>query len=165
MLSTLPPNSLEYACGSARPRCFQQLLELKDSVTSERAVVMHAGLGDTPSRPLMTLAGLPLKVSQWLPALGTKGDLMLIDPRYYVIGDRGLFIASSDQVDYLKFQIVVRVVDRVDGQPWIDKPITLQDGVTQVSPFVVLNSRVPPRRGAAGTPRFSIRSHRPGPTV
>ncbi len=32
-----------------------------------------------------------------------------------------------------------RVVERVDGQPWIEKPITLQDGTTQVSPFVALN--------------------------
>jgi hypothetical protein len=31
------------------------------------------------------------------------------------------------------------VVERVDGQSWMDKPVTLQDGTTQVSPFVVLN--------------------------
>jgi hypothetical protein len=30
-------------------------------------------------------------------------------------------------------------VERVDGQPWLDKPITLQDADTQVSPFVVLD--------------------------
>jgi hypothetical protein len=32
-----------------------------------------------------------------------------------------------------------RFVQRVDGRPWLDNPITLQDAVTQVSPFVVLN--------------------------
>jgi hypothetical protein len=31
-----------------------------------------------------------------------------------------------------------RVVERVDGQPWLDKAVTLQDATTQVSPFVVL---------------------------
>jgi hypothetical protein len=32
-----------------------------------------------------------------------------------------------------------RFVQRVDGRPWLDNVITLQDGSTTVSPFVVLN--------------------------
>ena len=40
---------------------------------------------------------------------------------------------------FLKNQLTIRVVKRVDGQPWLNGPITLQDGATQVSPFVVLN--------------------------
>ena len=47
-------------------------------------------------------------------------------------------IAASEHVNFLKNQMTWRVVERVDGQPWLDKPITLQDGTTQVSPFVVL---------------------------
>ncbi len=64
---------------------------------------------------------------------------MLIDPRYYVIGDRSLEIAFSDTPQFLKNQMTCRVTARRDGQPWLDKPATLQDGATQVSPFVVLN--------------------------
>ncbi len=75
-----------------------------------------------------------------MPALGTKGDLILLDPRYYVIGDRGTIeIAFSDVPSFQNNQMTLRVVARRDGQPWLDKPITLQDGATQVSPFVVLN--------------------------
>ena len=75
-----------------------------------------------------------------VPALGTKGDLMLLDPSFYVIGDRmQIEIAASEHVNFLKNQMTWRVVERVDGQPWLDKPVTLQDGATQVSPFVVLN--------------------------
>jgi hypothetical protein len=33
-----------------------------------------------------------------------------------------------------------RFVQRVDGRPWLEAPITLQDGSSQVSPFVVLHS-------------------------
>jgi len=139
MLSKLPPGSIEHACWACSPSALPQLLELKDAVTSERAVRLQAGVGEAPTKPRLTLAGLPLKVSQWLPALGTEGDLVLCDWRYYVVGDRDLRVASSDAPNFLKNQLGVRVVDRLDGQPWIDKPITLQDGSTQVSPFVVLD--------------------------
>jgi HK97 family phage major capsid protein len=78
--------------------------------------------------------------SEKLPALGTKGDLILIDPRYYLIGDRvQATIAASEHVNFLKNQVTFRVTRRTDGQPWIEKPITLQDGTTTASPFVVLN--------------------------
>jgi hypothetical protein len=80
-----------------------------------------------------------------LPALCTRGDLLLIDPGYYVIGDRGpnpggdLEVSVSDVASFLKNQLTIRVVQRVDGQPWLNGPITLADAATQVSPFVVLN--------------------------
>ena len=48
-------------------------------------------------------------------------------------------IAASEHVNFLKNQITWRVVERLDGQPWLSGPITLQDTTTQVSPFVVLN--------------------------
>ena len=38
-----------------------------------------------------------------------------------------------------KNQTTWRVVERVDGQPWLDNVITLQDGTSTVSPFIVLN--------------------------
>jgi HK97 family phage major capsid protein len=57
-----------------------------------------------------------------------------------VIGDRQqIEVAASEHVNFLKNQMTWRVTQRVDGQPWLEKPITLQDGSTQVSPFVVLN--------------------------
>jgi HK97 family phage major capsid protein len=75
-----------------------------------------------------------------LPALGTKGDLLLFDPSFYVIGDRmSIEVAASEHVNFLANQMTWRVVERVDGQPWMDKPVTLQDASSTVSPFVVLN--------------------------
>jgi hypothetical protein len=34
-----------------------------------------------------------------------------------------------------------RAVHRVDGQPWLNAPITLADGSTQISPFVILGAK------------------------
>ena len=139
MLAKLPPGSIPYASWTCSPSALPQLLELKDTVLTQRAVLLQGGVEEKATYPHLALAGLPLKVSQWLPALGTTGDLMLADWRYYLVGDRGLEVSASDTPNFLKNQMTVRVVDRVDGQPWINGPITLQDGATQVSPFVVLN--------------------------
>ena len=45
----------------------------------------------------------------------------------------------TTHVNFLKNQMTWRVVERVDGQPWLEKPITLQDASSTVSPFVILN--------------------------
>ena len=50
-----------------------------------------------------------------------------------------LEIVGSDQVYFTRNQVAIRVTRRVDGRPWLDGPITLGDGETQVSPFVILN--------------------------
>ena len=110
---------------------------LKDG--ANRAIFISIDQGATKS-PNWSLLGRPVFPTEKVPALGTKGDLMLLDPSFYVVGDRmQIEIAASEHVNFLKNQMTWRVVERVDGQPWLDKPVTLQDGVTQVSPFVVLN--------------------------
>ena len=46
---------------------------------------------------------------------------------------------KSSPGNWYKNQMTWRVVERVDGQPWLEKAVTLQDGTSTVSPFVVLN--------------------------
>jgi HK97 family phage major capsid protein len=137
MWSKLLPSSWSTAIWVFSPSVVPQLLQLKDG--ANRAIFISIDQGVTKS-PVWSLLGRPAFPSEKLPALGTKGDLMLIDPALYVIGDRQqIEIAASEHVNFLKNQMTWRVVERVDGQPWIEKPITLQDGTTQVSPFVALN--------------------------
>jgi hypothetical protein len=91
------------------------------------------------------LLGFPAYPSEKLPALGTRGDLLLIAPGFYVIGDRGpnpggdLEVSVSAKPAFLRNQLTLRIVKRVDDQPWLNGPITLADAATQVNPFVVLN--------------------------
>lgn len=90
-----------------------------------------------------TLLGLPYRFTEKLPALGTTGDALLADFSYYLLGDR-----QSPTVETTKFEAwrndktSWRLVHRVDGQPWLNAPLTYQDTTTQVSPFVVLSSTV-----------------------
>jgi HK97 family phage major capsid protein len=137
MYAKLLPISQSRAIWVYSPSVIPQLLQLKDG--ANRAIFISIDQGAV-KMPVWKLLGLPAYATEKLPALGTKGDLLLIDPALYVIGDRmQIEIAASEHVNFLKNQMTWRVVERVDGQPWLEKPITLQDASTQVSPFVVLN--------------------------
>lgn len=86
-----------------------------------------------------TLFGRPLYVTEKLPTLGTKGDLLLFDPKCYVLGTRSLEIAASDQVRFRTNETVYRFFWRGDGQPLVKGTATLADGSTTAGVFVGLN--------------------------
>lgn len=102
---------------------------------------LNQPIGEGEGRAHFILNGQFGFISEKLPAVGTQGDVVLIDPKLYVIGDRGAVeIATSfdEPTAFLKNQCVWRVTYRGDGQPWFSKTITLQDASTTVSPHVVL---------------------------
>jgi HK97 family phage major capsid protein len=141
MWSKLLPVSWNKAIWVGSPSIIPKLIQLTDG--ANRAIFLQIGsanAGAVTTGPNWALLGRPFFPTEKLPALGTKGDLVLLDPSFYVIGDRmQIEIAASEHVNFLKNQMTWRVVERVDGQPWLDKAITLQDAATTVSPFVVLN--------------------------
>jgi HK97 family phage major capsid protein len=140
-VATMWSKLLPYSWGTAiwvfSPSVVPQLLQLKDGANRAIFISIDQGVTKTPN---WSLLGRPAYPTEKVPALGTKGDLMLLDPSLYVIGDRmQIEIAASEHVNFLRNQMTWRVLERIDGQPWLEKPVTLQDGTTQVSPFVVLN--------------------------
>jgi HK97 family phage major capsid protein len=89
-----------------------------------------------------TLFGVPLIFADRAPALGSKGDLALVDLSYYLIKDgSGPMAASSEHILFLSNKIVFKIVWNVDGRPWLTEPIPLEGSTSNtVSPFVVLNA-------------------------
>jgi HK97 family phage major capsid protein len=89
-----------------------------------------------------TLLGYPIEFVDKLPGVGTQGDIMLCDFRYYLIGDRKRTTVEFSREERFKYdQTTFRGVHRVGGQPWLSAPITITDGdSTQLSPFVVLGA-------------------------
>ena len=139
MLSKFLPASIASGkgCWYASPTCLPFLLQLKDGAS--RAIFISIDQGAV-KKPTWKLFGLPLNLTEKTPACGTTGDLMLVDPSLYVIGDRMMLeVAASEHVNFLNNQMTWRFVQRVDGRPWLENAITLQDGTSTVSPFVVLN--------------------------
>jgi HK97 family phage major capsid protein len=149
MLSKLLPESTNRAVGVCSPTALPNLMQLRDGTV--RAVAI--GTQSAGGRPQLAIGHLPLYVTEKLPALGTYGDFAIIDPWWYDIADhatleqqeqgiyRSINIYKSDNTPqyFTKNQSAFIVYERVDGRPRIDRPITAQDGSTQVSPFVVLN--------------------------
>jgi len=94
---------------------------------------------DTKNNTFGKLYGKDLYLTEKLPALGTQGDLLLVNRALYVVGERQEYeMELNPSVRFLNYQMVWRVALRLDGQPWLNNPITLADGTYQVSPFVAL---------------------------
>ena len=86
-----------------------------------------------------TLLGLPVLLSDLSPVLGSEGDVLFANLTYYVIKDGSplaIFIDPYTQ----KVNGLTRIYAfwNVDGQPMLNSPMLLRDGVSQVSPFVAL---------------------------
>lgn len=85
-----------------------------------------------------TLLGYPVKFSPFNPALGTSGDVMLIDPSHYIIKDgSGPFVAASEHVLFTQNKTVIKAFWNVGGKPWLTAPHR-DEGGYEVSPFVQL---------------------------
>src|SRR5262249_48001343 len=96
---------------------------------------------DVTGQPRATLFGYPVERTEKLPALGTPGDVLLLDLRHYLVGDRQqVEIAYSDHYKFTNNQGTWRFVARCDGQPWMRAAITLADGSNTLSPFVGLTA-------------------------
>jgi len=99
--------------------------------------------------PVMTRAGggfeiltRPVIFTEKTEKLGDKGDIMLCDFSQYVIGLRSeMRFDMSIHVHFTTDELLARLIERHDGQPLWDEPLTLEDGSTEVSPFVVLAAR------------------------
>jgi HK97 family phage major capsid protein len=88
------------------------------------------------------LCGFPVLISDLNPAVGTAGDIALVDLKYYFIKDGSplaIFIDPYTQ----KVNGVSRIYAfwNVDGQPMLTTPITQRNGTTTVSPFVTLTTK------------------------
>jgi HK97 family phage major capsid protein len=134
IMSKMLPSSLGRAIWVVHPYALIDLVQLRDAAGR---VVWVDALGGAQKGIPGYLFGRPVFISEKVPAYGTAGDLSLLDPGLYIIADRmALEVAASEHVNFLKNQMTWRVVERVDGRPWIEKAITLADGTSTVSPFV-----------------------------
>lgn len=125
--------SEDRAVWCANRDCLPQLYTLEDT-QGNALFVQNMANGGPP-----TLMGIPLIWTEKCSALGTKGDLVLADWSYYVIGDRQQVVVDwADQLYFLNIQSAVRLYERIDGKPWMDQTYTPRKGAAR-SPFVILN--------------------------
>ncbi|HKB41903.1 MAG TPA: phage major capsid protein [Gemmataceae bacterium] len=129
----LPGWSPATTCWIIHPSVIAQMVQM---------VSAAAGVGwldNLRDKMPMQLLGLPVCISEKLPALGTAKDVLLVDFQHYLIGDRQqVEVAYSEHFKFTNNQGTWRFVHRVDGQPWLRGSITLSDATSTVSPYVFL---------------------------
>jgi HK97 family phage major capsid protein len=139
MWARLLPTSQGNAIWLAHPDTFPQLATMALNVgTGGGPVWMASVVGGAP----VTIMGRPLFFSEKCQTLGTVGDLYLIDPSYYMIGDRqAVTMAASPHVRFQNDETVFRFTERLDGRPWLDTALTPRYGADTLSAFVTLATR------------------------
>lgn len=138
MFSRMLPSSLSSAVWVANQTLIPQLLSLSIAVGTGGAPVM---LVDAHATPNWTMLGRPIIFTEKAPTIGDLNDLAFVDFRYYLIGDRqAVSVESSEHSQFMADSTQIRVIDRVDGRPWIQSALTPANGST-LSPFVNLQAR------------------------
>ena len=143
MVTRMLPQSMQHCIWLCSPDVLSKLLTfylLIGTIPTSAATAPSAWLTGNPSDG-WTLLGRPVYVTEHVPPLGTKGDLILVDPRWYVIADRQVMTISTSAVGqkYNVDETEFRIISRLDGRMWIQAPLTPQNSSATVSPVVILN--------------------------
>ena len=139
MYARMLPVSLNRAIWVASIDTFPQLATMALSVgTGGSAIWLNNGQVGPP----MTILGRPVIFTEKSPALGNAGDIAFIDFGFYLIGDRQVMSAmSSPHFKFQNDQTAYRIIERVDGQPWLQNAITPRNNGATLSPFVQIAAR------------------------
>lgn len=146
MVSRLAPGSWAKSVWLVSPSALAALFTLKTVVTNVAGVENVGGFAPEFFSVLpdgkFALCGRPLVVSDRCSALGTKGDIMLVDLSQYMIGIRQDAELSVDtSIGFKESEVWFRLNCRVDGQPVQAAAITPRVGSATLSPFVTLDAR------------------------
>ena len=97
--------------------------------------------------PVQTMMGRPVIFTELCQTLGTSGDIILFDPRTYLIGGKSASaagpgaMASSIHLLFDADEVAFKIRSRVDGQCWVKSALTPRYGSTTISPIITLATR------------------------
>jgi HK97 family phage major capsid protein len=143
MAKALHPASKKKGLWLASEDAFDALLELYEIVgtaPSGQMIPPPQTLKFNSQSGTWELLGVPLEVTDHQPDAGTRGDLVLLDPSLYAIGNREMMTidVSSKGAGFINNTSAYRIRTRIDGRFLPQSTYTLANGKT-VSPLVVLD--------------------------
>jgi HK97 family phage major capsid protein len=144
MYARMLPTALGNAVWIASIDTFPELATMALAVgTGGGPVWMGNYTSPGAATPPVTIMGRPVYFTEKTPPLSTTGDINFVDLSYYLIGDRQMMqSSSSEQYKFQNDKTAFRVIERVDGRPWIQSPITPHNNsANTLSPFVQLQTR------------------------
>lgn len=87
------------------------------------------------------ILGMPLRLTEYTPALGSAGDIVLADFGQYILSERDQDVLASLHLRFLYEEATFRFRYRLDGQPAWSGTITPNNSSTTQSPFITLAAR------------------------
>lgn len=146
MYCRMLPQSLDRAVWIISPDSVQSLLTMPFTAGGTSPILL-GGAGGFPSGTggiQMSMLGRPVIISEKARALGTAGDINFVDFGMYLIGDRQAMSArQSEDFRFNRDVTAYRVIERVDGRPWVLSAVTPQNGSSNtLSPYVKLTTAV-----------------------
>ena len=128
MYARMPASSLGNAEWFINVEIWPQLFQLAHAVGTG-GVPVFVPAGGLSGSPFGTLLGRPITPIEHAAALGTVGDINLVDMSQYVLIEKGgPQEATSIHVEFLTDQQVFRWVLRTNGQPYQSAPLTPYKG-------------------------------------
>lgn len=140
MFTRLPAMSLPKALFLANIEVLPQLINLNIGTWP----VWIPASGGFAQAPGGTLLGRPLVFTEQALALGTPGDIMLLDPTGYFLTNKaggGIEFATSIHLYFDQNVTAFRWLFRVGGQPFLTAPIQPANGALTKGHFVTLQAR------------------------
>ncbi len=142
MYARMLPTSLKSAVWICAIDTFPQLAQMSIGTASPGVWMGGYNVPGVSDAPPVMIFGRPVFFTEKVPKLGSVGDISFVDLSYYLIGDRQqVEVASSDQFAFQNDQTAYRLVERVDGRPWLQTALTPHNASTNtLSAYVGLES-------------------------
>jgi HK97 family phage major capsid protein len=143
MYARMLPTSLKNAVWIASIDSFPQLAQM--TLATPGVWMGGYNVPGVSDAPPISIFGRPVYFTEKVPATstsgGASGDISFVDLSYYLIGDRqSVAVAASDQFAFQNDQTAYRLIERVDGRPWVQSALTPHNGGPTLSPFVGLTA-------------------------
>lgn len=140
MYSRMLPSSLQNAVWICSIDVFPLLAQI--SLSSPGIWMGGYNATTAADAPPVTIMGRPVIFTEKVGPSLSVGDISFVDLSYYLIGDRqAVSVAASDQFAFQNDQTAYRLIERVDGRPWVQSALTPHNGSSAtLSPYVGLSA-------------------------
>ena len=105
-------------------------------------IASPTGFPNVAEPPQNRLKGRPVQPIEYCKTLGDRGDVIFANLEYYAVGIRGgINEAMSIHLRFDYDETAFRFLFSVDGQPWLQQPLTPAYSALTLSAYVTLEAR------------------------
>lgn len=144
MYSRMLPQSLDSAVWILSHDAFPAIAQL--SLSTPGIWMGGWASRDASDAPPVSIMGRPVFFTEKVPSMltsgGITGDISFVDLSYYLIGDRqAVAVSASEHAFFQNDQTAYRIIERVDGKPWLQTALTPHNGsASTLSAYVGLSA-------------------------